>query len=455
MNTRATLLLLAMTIAVVGGVVWLRLNLPPTAEAGENRRYAAVFEADRVNEVDITRGGEVISLRREDGEWRLVAPVADRAAADTAERLVLAARFLDVRDRQPVDDPAGVAESGLAAPRVRLDLRGPDGGVRIDLGASTALPGEVFARVGGQRAVLRVPDSILELAGAPVSGFRDPRLTTFVADDVEKFTVRRADGEMTVRRERGRWFIEKPVAAAADPRAVRQFLEPLLGLRITAFPQDAAPAAPAATLPGETAVLSLTPRGGADALELKVIRPAPGEAESIPASLTARGGPLRVDPAALRLFDVSPESLRDRSLGEVDPDTVDRIRIESDGRTLDLRREGEGWVDAEGRPVDPAAPGELITAFNEARVISFRTAAPPAETGLAPPSRRVTFASWLSENTAEDSAGGHVLAGAEFGAVAPDGGVYARAAGRDETVTVPPDLGERLRALVDSPPPAP
>lgn len=455
MNPRATLFLLVATILVVASVVWLRRTLPATADALENRRYAAVFEADRVTEVDIARGGEIVSLRREAGEWRITAPVADRAAADVAERLVLASRLLDVRDREPVDDPAAVPESGLASPRVRLDLRGPDDSVRLDLGAGTALPGEVFARVGGQRAILRVPDSIVELATAPVSGFRDPRLTPFVADDVEKFSVRRADGEMTVRRERGRWLVEKPVAAPADSRAVREFLEPLLGLRITAFPQDTAPAAPGAPLPGETAVLSLTPRGGGDALEFKVIRPAPGDAQSVPATLASRGGNLEVDPAALRLFDVSPESLRDRSLGEVDPDTVDRIRIESDGRTLDLRRDGEGWKDGTGRGVAAAEVTGLIEAFNSARVISFRTAAPPAETGLAQPARRVTFAAWLSENTPEDAAGGHVLAGAELGSAAPDGGIYARAAGRDETVTIPAELGARLQALTGGPAPAP
>jgi hypothetical protein len=447
MNPRATLVLLAATILVVLAVIWLRRTTPPTADAAEHRRYAAVFEADRVNEVDLTRGGEVISIRREAGEWRLTAPVADRASADVVERLILAARLLDVRDRQPVEDPAAVTESGLAAPRLRLDLRGPEGDVRLDLGANTALPGEIFARVGGQRAILRVPDSIVELATAPVAGFRDPRLTTLVADDIEKFTVRRADGEMTVRRERGRWLIEKPVGAPADPRAMREFLEPLLGLRITAFPQDANPAQPAGTLPGETAAISLTPRGGGDALEFKVFRHGAATNESVPATLAARGGALEVDPAALRLFEVSPESLRDRSLGEVDPDTVDRIRVESGGRVMEIRREGDGWKDAAGGAADATQVTALIEAFNAARVVSFRTAASPAETGLGQPSRKIAFSSWLSENTPEETAGGHLLAGAELGAPAPDGAIYARAAGRDETVTIPPELAQKIDAM--------
>jgi hypothetical protein len=65
---------------------------------------------------------------------------------------------------------------------------------------------------------------------------------------------------------------------------------------------------------------------------------------------------------------------------------------------------------------------------------------------LETPRQRIVFSAWLSENTAEDAAGGHVIAGADFGAEA-DGAVYARAAGAEEIMTVPPDLSLKLRAL--------
>jgi hypothetical protein len=65
---------------------------------------------------------------------------------------------------------------------------------------------------------------------------------------------------------------------------------------------------------------------------------------------------------------------------------------------------------------------------------------------LETPRQRIVFSAWLSENTAEDAAGGHPIAGADFGAEA-DGVVYARAAGAEEIMTVPPDLSLKLRAL--------
>lgn len=444
MNPRATLALLVVTLLVLGGLYYLRETAPFTREAGELRRYAAVFDPAVIDEIDIVRGPETVSLRRDGNTWRLTAPVEDRASPENVDRLLTAVRFLDVRDRRPSPDEAAVAEAGLAAPRLRIDLRG-ERPIRVELGGNTALPGEIFARVGGRTDILRVPDTLVELATAAPDSFRDPRLTQSVSDDIEKFTVRRADGEMTLRRERGRWLIEKPVAAAADPRAVRAFLEPLLGLRVTDF-RAVAPAA--AALPGQTATISMTPLGGGEDLILEVMRGADENAETVVARYAPRGGLVVVDAAARRIFEVSPEALRDRSLGYVEADAVDRITLESDGVTADWQREGEGWTDrARGVRLTKEEAARIIDLFNATRAVSFQPGLTALEAGLQPPAQRVVFSAWLSENSAEEAAGRHPIAGADLGASA-EGAIYARAAGREEIVTIPPELGTTIRELM-------
>lgn len=437
MNPRATLILLVVTLAVLGGLYTIRHTVEPTREAGENRRFAAVFDPEDVREIDITRGNETVSLHRENAGWRLIAPVEDRASPEAVDRLLMAARFMEVHDRQPGRDPAKFSEAGLVPPRFRIELRGKKNTV-INIGAATALPQEVFANVGGGRGVLRVADTIVGLVDDPLDSLRDPRLTELVADDIEKFTVRRADGEMTLRHERGRWVIDKPVQAPADPQAVRAFLEPLLGVRILSFGLQASES-PAA-LPGEEASVSFTPRGGGEDLDLRIHGNGNGK-EQLSAIFKPRGGDITIDGEASLLFKISPEALRDKSLGYVDVDTVDRIHIESDGTLVTLRREGDGWIgDPDGRRRSEEDIVRLVTAFNETKVTAFRTAEGAEETGLAAPAQKVLFYSWLSENTPEDTAGGRLIAGAEIGATAPGGGVYARTANDDETVTIPETL---------------
>jgi hypothetical protein len=139
--------------------------------------------------------------------------------------------------------------------------------------------------------------------------------------------------------------------------------------------------------------------------------------------------------------------LRDKSLGYVEADAVDRIAIESDGILLDLRREGANWTDAtRGVSVSAEEAARLIALFNETRAVSFQPGMTARDAGLETPRQRIAFSAWLSENTAEEAAGGHRIAGADFGDEA-EGAVYAREAGAEEIVTIPPDLSLQLREL--------
>lgn len=450
MNPRATLLLFLVTLLVVGGLVYLRLNAPTTREAMEAKRYAAVFDADRVDGIDLVRGSETISLRRVNGLWQMVAPVKDRADAEAVDRLIMAARFLEVRDRLLKPDQAALAEAGLVTPRLRLDLRG-DRHVRLDLGGSTALPEQIFARVEGESALLRVPSTIVELATAPVAGFRDPRLTDLAPGDIEKFTVRRADGEMTVRLERGQWVVEKPVSAPADPRAVASFLELLLGLRVIGF--NAVDPEAAGILPGQVAAISMTPRGGGQSVDLELLRRGDGDQATFLARFAPRGGMLDVDGAALALFEISPDALRDRSLGYVEPDAVDRIHLSFDGTSRQFTRDDNGWVaDGDSPAVDAEAIDALMEIFNSTSATGFRPGVSPSDAGLEPPQASVEFLSWLSENTPEEAAGGHLIAGLEIGREDEEGNILVQRQGSNEILAVPASVIDALRALVAAPP---
>ena len=86
MNPRATTTLLLVTLLVVGGLYYLRKMAPATREADERRRYAAVFEPDDIAEIDIVRGTETVSLRRDATGWSIAAPLQDRADPGEVDR---------------------------------------------------------------------------------------------------------------------------------------------------------------------------------------------------------------------------------------------------------------------------------------------------------------------------------------------------------------------------------
>ena len=91
---------------------------------------------------------------------------------------------------------------------------------------------------------------------------------------------------------------------------------------------------------------------------------------------------------------------------------------------------------------------ELITLFNETRVVSFQPGLTAPDCGLESPVQRLAFSAWLSENTAEEAAGGHPIASVDMGEETA-GNIYARAGGSEEIVTIPPDLGLAVRRIFE------
>jgi hypothetical protein len=160
---------------------------------------------------------------------------------------------------------------------------------------------------------------------------------------------------------------------------------------------------------------------------------------------------LEVGGAANLLFEVSPEALRDRSLGYVEPDAVDRIAMESDGQVLELQRQGDAWTDPERcMTVTNEEVDGLIELFNNTRAVSFQPGLTAKDAGLEPPAQRLLFSAWLSENSAEEAAGRHPMAGVELGAAGGET-CPARVTGTEEILMLPPDLAQAIRQIAEPP----
>ena len=126
MNPRATIALLIVTLLAVGGLFYLRKIAPATRDAEELKRYAAVFDPEEIEEIDIVRGTETISLRRDKDAWQLTAPMTDRASPEQVDRLLTAVRFLNVRDRNDAPDEFWIKRIQIGA-KAPSALGGCDG----------------------------------------------------------------------------------------------------------------------------------------------------------------------------------------------------------------------------------------------------------------------------------------------------------------------------------------
>ena len=132
---------------------------------------------------------------------------------------------------------------------------------------------------------------------------------------------------------------------------------------------------------------------------------------------------------------------------------MDRIVIESGGEKVVLQRSDEGWNAAEAnRTFTDRQVNKLIETFNKTHIVSFRASTPPGEAGLEPPAQRLAFYAWLSENTAEEAAGGHAIASVDLGDSEANGDIFARGGAEGEIVTIPSTLTNALIELLNPAP---
>src|SRR5256885_8472870 len=88
MRFRTTLVLFALTAALVVFIKFYETKRPNTEEANRRAQNVINFERDKIDGVVIQNGEERIELKRADKKWRLESPVKDLADGSTVDSLL-------------------------------------------------------------------------------------------------------------------------------------------------------------------------------------------------------------------------------------------------------------------------------------------------------------------------------------------------------------------------------
>ena len=78
MRTRTTFLLLLLAVGLGVWIKFFESRKPNTAEAQRQAGNVVNFDREKLEGLTIQNGDDRIELRRQNGKWRLTAPVKDR-----------------------------------------------------------------------------------------------------------------------------------------------------------------------------------------------------------------------------------------------------------------------------------------------------------------------------------------------------------------------------------------
>ncbi|HUT62236.1 MAG TPA: DUF4340 domain-containing protein [Phycisphaerae bacterium] len=233
MKSKTLVALIALLLVCVAFVIVRNTSLFRRERSPDANTTEPVFSPppqDVRKLVIVSAQGRRLAFDKRDGDWRLVEPVAAKAAsakvsslADTIAKLESERSFAP-GEADAVDDTV----TYLDKPLWTVELVGADGrAVKLLVGKTTPLRKDrTYVRPEGDVRTYVVGKKLAELLKRPPREYRDKTVMSLTAEKVVRVSVsgREVRGTYELRKHKGEWGITAPVSAKANNDAVRDLI---------------------------------------------------------------------------------------------------------------------------------------------------------------------------------------------------------------------------------------
>jgi hypothetical protein len=195
------------------------------SERTDTEAKAKVFavEADAIEEIRVTAKGETSLLRKADGSWKMIEPLATDVDQNEVSALVSGIANLE-ENREVEPNAANLAEFGLAEPKADISFKAGSVNGRVRLGDQTPTAGDMYAvKDDGTRVFLVATFSENTLARSSFD-LRDKRVLRFERDKADGLEITNATGKAIMTRADSTWRITAPGNARGDYGAIEGVL---------------------------------------------------------------------------------------------------------------------------------------------------------------------------------------------------------------------------------------
>jgi hypothetical protein len=386
-------------IVVLGGLgayIYFVTWKTPAEPASKLEKVFSGVESEKIEELKVTsEKGEVSTLKKENGSWQIVAPVA--AKADEAEASAIANALGQAEIVRVIDEnPADLKDYGLAAPRITVDFKaaGDTEYRRLLIGEKSPTGADLFAKRNNETKVFLIPASQESTLNRSTFDLRDKTLLKFEREKVDAVDVASGGKSLQLARENGEWKITQPLQARADYGTV----EGLIGRLQTAAMKSIVADNPT---PAELKQYGLDKPSAVVDLKLGSARASLALGEkaadnTVYARDASKPMVVTIDGALADDLKKGADDYRRKDLFEFRPYNATRVEVTRSGQTVAFEKvKGEGEnAEEKWRRVSPAAADadkdkvdSLLSRLSNMRAASFADAA--AKTGLAMPAMMV------------------------------------------------------------------
>src|SRR5438034_4034744 len=236
MNLRTTLVLAVVALGVFAYLRFFEMKQPSTEEAKHQAQNVLNFDRYKINGIVIQNGDEKIELRRRDTKWRLDTPIKDHADSSSVENLLSNLegwrKDATISAKEIEADKNKLNEYGLAKPKLKLKLTGPEELPEIFFGKDAALEGKMYVRFENSKETFLASQSVKKAIQKKPEDFRDRKLTDLIMAQVVRVVLKTPAGEMELQKKGDHWDIAKPLRTRADDQQVSDWIAQATPARI-------------------------------------------------------------------------------------------------------------------------------------------------------------------------------------------------------------------------------
>ncbi len=219
---------IALLVVLLGLGAYIYWGQPgPSTDTASKQEKLFTVDSTKLEELKVkSESGEVTSLTKDNGAWKLTAPIAVGASESDASAIANAIAALDV-DRVVDENPADLKEYGLDAPRLEVEFKG-DGGKaagKLLVGAKSPTGTNLFAKREDQKRVVLIGQYNESTFNKSTFDLRDKAIIKIDRAKVDGADLNVGGKVAEFAKANGEWTMTKPKQARADFSA----LEGLLG----------------------------------------------------------------------------------------------------------------------------------------------------------------------------------------------------------------------------------
>jgi hypothetical protein len=221
-------LALVVVLAGLGAYIYFVESERPAASSSVDgepaREKFFTVETDTITEVKLTYKGQTTLLRKSDGGWKIVEPM--QVDADPPEAISLAQAIANLESVRPVvDNPADLAQFGLAEPQIVVEFKAEGGqSGSFKLGGKNPTQTEIYAMKGGGNTVVLVSSFQESSFTKEPFALRDKKILKFDRDQADALTLNKGASSLELTRADSEWKVAKPIAGRSDYSAIEGFL---------------------------------------------------------------------------------------------------------------------------------------------------------------------------------------------------------------------------------------